>query len=154
MKLKELIQRTDRKGNLKLDRAYAQLGNLIRELAARELPDEIIEAINQEIDELNAIPDAGRQLRNQIRKRQSSIVRLLEKELKLVVKNHYRNAWMAIGMGAFGIPFGAAFGASMGNMAFLGIGIPIGMTIGMAIGAGMDTKAFKEGRQLDIELKY
>jgi hypothetical protein len=31
-----------------------------------------------------------------------------------------------------------------------GIGIPIGVIIGMAIGAGMDKKAFKEGRQLDI----
>jgi len=37
-------------------------------------------------------------------------------------------------------------------MGFLGIGIPIGMVIGMAIGAGMEQKAFEEGRQLDLEL--
>jgi hypothetical protein len=61
---------------------------------------------------------------------------------------------MAIGMSAFGIPLGVAFGTSLGNMGLLGIGIPIGMVIGMAIGSGMDKKAFEEGRQLDLEMKY
>ncbi len=32
------------------------------------------------------------------------------------------------------------------------LGIPIGMGIGIAMGSGMDKKAFKEGRQLDIEV--
>jgi hypothetical protein len=57
-------------------------------------------------------------------------------------------------MAAFGIPIGVAFGASLGSMAFLAIGIPIGMVIGLAIGSGMDKKAFEEGRQIDLELKY
>ena len=57
-------------------------------------------------------------------------------------------------MSAFGIPLGVAFGASLDNMAFLGIGIPIGMAIGMAVGAGMDKKAFEEGRQLNLEIPY
>ena len=67
---------------------------------------------------------------------------MIEKELKLVTKHHYRTTWLAVGMAAFGIPFGVAFGASLGNMAFLGIGIPIGMVVGMAIGSNMDKKAF------------
>lgn len=53
------------------------------------------------------------------------ILKLIEKELKLVPKNSYRNRWMAIGMSAFGVP----------------------------IGAGMDKKAFEEGRQLDMEIR-
>jgi hypothetical protein len=40
------------------------------------------------------------------------------------------------------------------NYAFIGIGLPIGMSIGMAIGAGKDNQAKKEGRQLDIDLKW
>jgi hypothetical protein len=39
-------------------------------------------------------------------------------------------------------------------MAFLGVGLPIGMAMGMAIGTDMDKKAFKEGRQIDLEIKH
>ena len=92
-------------------------------------------------------------MKKQLRKTQTSILSKIEKELKLVTKNHYRNTWLAVGMAAFGIPLGVAFGASLGNMAFLGIGLPIGMIIGMAVGTNMDTKAFDEGRQLDLEIK-
>ncbi len=93
-------------------------------------------------------------MRKRIRKSQSNILKLIEKELKLVPKNLYRSRWMAIGMSAFGIPLGVAFGTSLWNMGLLGIGIPIGMVIGMAIGSGMDKKAFEESRQLDLEMKY
>lgn len=77
---------------------------------------------------------------------------MLEKEHKIVPKNYYQSLWMLLGMAAFGLPIGAAFGASIGNMAFLSIGLPIGMVIGLAMGAGMDKKALKEGRQLDVEV--
>ena len=77
----------------------------------------------------------------------------MEKEHKMVTKNHYRNTWLAQGMAAFGIPLGVAFGTSLGNMAYLGIGLPIGMAIGSAVGKRMDKKALEEGRQLDLELK-
>ena len=79
---------------------------------------------------------------------------MVEKELKLVTKNHYRNTWLAIGMTAFGIPLGIAFGGSLGNMAFIGIGMPIGMAIGIAVGTEMDKKASENGKQLDLEIKY
>ena len=82
------------------------------------------------------------------------ILKLIEKELKLVPKNLYRDRWLAIGMAGFGLPFGVAFGAAFGNMAFIGIGIPIGLAIGIAIGSGMDKKALDEGKQLDVEIKY
>lgn len=152
MKLKELTQRQDIIGNEKVNGAYVQFGNLLHELTEKELPDEVVHTINKDIEELNSISDSGNLLKKQIQKKQSSVVRLVEKEVKLVPKNHYRNTWLVIGMAAFGIPLGAAFGASLGNMAFLGIGLPIGMAIGIAVGTGMDKKAFKEGRQLDLEL--
>jgi hypothetical protein len=39
-------------------------------------------------------------------------------------------------------------------LGFIGIGLPIGMAIGMIVGTNMDKKAFTEGRQLDVVLKY
>ncbi|NEN22303.1 hypothetical protein G3O08_02140 [Cryomorpha ignava] len=111
-------------------------------------------AINKEIEDLNTTTDSGKDLRNHIRQNQTRIIKLLEKEVKLVTRNHHRNTWLAIGMAAFGIPLGVAFGASLGNMAFIGIGLPIGLAIGVAVGTKLDNKAAEEGRQLDLELKY
>ncbi|MFY8110592.1 MAG: hypothetical protein ACOVKP_01170 [Flavobacterium sp.] len=85
--------------------------------------------------------------------KQTKIIKLLEKELKIVPKNYYRNLWSALGMSVFGLPMGAALGLSIGNIGLLGIGLPIGMLIGMLVGSQMDKKAFQEGRQLAIEIK-
>ena len=154
MKIKELKKRSSIDQNKKLINAYTQFNKLLTELKTKELSDEIIISINNGIDQINLVSDSEKELRKQIRKTQSSIIKLIEKELKLVTKNHYRNTWLAVGMAAFGVPLGVAFGTSLGNMGLLGIGLPIGMVIGMAVGSGMDKKAFEDGRQLDFEIKY
>ncbi len=154
MEIKELKKRPSIDQNKKLISAYAQFDKLLMELKKKELPDEIVISINNGIDQINSISDSEKELRKQINMTQSSILKLIEKELKLVTKNHYRNSWLAIGMAAFGIPLGVAFGTSAGNMGLLGVGLPIGMVIGMAVGSDMDKKAFKDGKQLDLEIKY
>ncbi len=154
MELIELNKRVNIDQNKKLNNAYSQFGELLNELNKKELPNETISFINSGIEEINSFTESEKELRKLIRKTQSRNIKLIEKELKLVTKNHYRNTWLAIGMSVFGIPLGVAFGTSFGNMGFIGIGLPIGMAIGMAIGAGMDKKAFEEGRQLDLEIKY
>jgi hypothetical protein len=154
MKIKELNSIPGIDGNFKLKDMYIQFEKLLIELRKRELPDEFVLSINNDIEDLNSISSSVDELRNMVRKKQSKIIKLLEKELKLVTRNYYRNLWLAIGMAAFGIPIGVAFGASLGNMAFLGIGLPIGLAIGIAVGKGMDKKAFEEGRQIDMEIKY
>ncbi|MBK7094304.1 MAG: hypothetical protein IPH57_04320 [Saprospiraceae bacterium] len=153
MKLHELNHRPDNE-DFKLNEIYSQFTKLLIELEKRELPDEIVISINNDIDEINSITNIGNELRKQIKKRLQRIIKLLEKDLKLVPRNYYRNIWMALGMAVFGIPLGAAVGTSLGNMAYLGIGLPIGLAIGLGFGNGMDKKALKEGRQLDIEIKY
>ena len=154
MKINELNQKPEIDTNIKLKEAYLQFEKLLIEMRKKELPDSLVVTINAAIEELNSISGSGDELRKIVKKKQTRIIELLEKDLKLVPKNHYRNLWLALGMAAFGIPLGVAFGASFGNMAFLGIGLPIGMAIGIAVGTGMDKKAFKEGRQLDLEIKY
>ena len=152
MEIKELTKRPSIGQNKKLICTYDKYDKLLTELKKKELPKEIVNSINTGIDQINSVSGSEKELRKQIRKTQSSILKLIEKELKLVPKNHYRNTWMAIGMAVFGVPLGAAFGTSQGNMGLIGIGIPIGMVIGMAVGSSMDKKAFEAGRQLDMEI--
>ena len=153
MQIKELNNKVISDSNKKLIAAFGQFDRLLSELRKKELPKEIVATVNRNIEEVNSAIESERKLRKQLRKSQAYIVRLLEKQLKLVPINYYRNTWLALGMAAFGVPLGVAFGSIFGNMAFIGFGIPIGMMVGMAIGARMDKKAVEEERQLDIELK-
>lgn len=154
MKIIELNQKPDIDLNVRLKEKYLQFEKLLIELRKRELPDGLVVSINKDIEDLNSISCSGDELRKLVRTKQTSIIKILENELKVVTKNYYRNLWLAIGMAAFGVPLGVAIGTSLGNMAFMGIGFPIGLAIGMAVGTGMDKKAFEEGRQIDLEIKY
>jgi hypothetical protein len=131
---------------------YSKFQNLIQILHKKDLPSNLITDINTDIEAINTSSNSGKSLKKLIHNKQSSIVKLIEKEVKLVPKNHYKTLWLAIGMSAIGIPIGVVIGMSTGNMAFLGIGLPIGLGIGVAIGTQMDKKAMEEGRQLNIEL--
>lgn len=154
MDIIELNKRPDIEQNKKLTRAFIQFDKLLTELKKKELSNEVIIFINNTITAVNNGSQQEKEVRKQIRKHQSAIIKLIEKEHKLVTKNHYRNTWLAIGMSVFGIPLGVAFGASLGNMGYIGIGLPIGMAIGIAVGSGMDKKAYEEGKQIDLEIKY
>jgi hypothetical protein len=154
MELIKLNREVDIEQNKKLFNVYKQYDELLNELIRKELPHEIVQSVNSGIVAINSFNGSEKDLSKLIKRTQTKTLKLLEKELKFVVKNHYRNTWLAIGMSVFGIPLGVALGASMGNMGLLGIGLPIGLVIGMAVGANMDKKAMEEGKQLDIELKY
>lgn len=154
MEIKELKKRPSIDKNKELISAYAQFNKLLTELKKKELPEEIVKFINNRIEQINSVSESEKELRKQIRKIQSGILKLIEKELRIVTKNHYRNTWLAVGIATFGIPLGVAFGTIIGNMGLFGIGLPIGMVIGTAVGSGMDKKADESGRQLDLEIKY
>jgi predicted RND superfamily exporter protein len=154
MNIIELKERQNISDNIKLNRIYVQFGELLKELDQKELPHKIIESINQDVEELNATNLINNELKKLVKDKQTKIIKLVEKELKFVPKNYYRNIWLALGMTIFGLPFGVALGLGTGNMGLLGAGLPIGMIIGIAVGAGMDKKALEERRQLNIEIKY
>lgn len=153
MEIKHLRDREDLVNNPKLNQAQIQFIELIKELNNKNLPNKTVEIINEYIEDLNSSLISGNGFKRLLIKKQTQIVKLLEKEHKLVPKNYYRNLWIVLGMSAIGLPIGVAFGVSIGNMGLLAIGLPIGMAIGLALGSGMDKKALKEGRQLNIELK-
>ena len=154
MNIIELKDRQNISNGIKLSRIYSQLGELLSELKRKELSQNIIESINQDVEALNASSLTGKELLKFVNQKQTEIIKQVEKEYKIVPKNYYRNLWLAVGMSAFGVPIGVAFGLSIGNMGLLAIGLPIGMVIGIAVGSRMDKKASNEGRQLNLEIKY
>nr|WP_319399770.1 hypothetical protein [uncultured Carboxylicivirga sp.] len=154
MKLAELTLREELNYDSKSGKRFRIFNGLLIEIAKKELPDTIVSQINGSIEAINTHPSLDKPLAQAIRAHQAKVLKLLEKQLKIVPKNYYRNLWMAIGMAGFGIPLGVAFGTAMNQMAFIGIGVPIGMTLGIGIGSEMDKKAEKEGRQLNMEINY
>ncbi|HKL39436.1 MAG TPA: hypothetical protein VJ894_02095 [Cryomorphaceae bacterium] len=145
--LKPLPETSPSKG---LIRAYDRFSELLHSIENLDLKEESIEEINRNISSVNEVEDP-KKFKIQLLKKRHNTLKILEKNEKLVAKNHYRNLWMALGMTVFGLPFGVVFAMSLDNMAFIAIGLPIGMPIGMAIGAQKDKQAAEEGRQLDIE---
>lgn len=153
MEIKKLDKRSSIDQTKKLKCKIVHFEKLITELNKRKFSSEIVNYTNQNIEEVNSFSGSNKDLRKQICKSQSNILKLLEKELKLVAKNHYRTKWMILGMSMYGVPFGVAFGAILDNMGLIGVGLPIGMAIGMIMGAEKDKKAFEAGNQLDLEIK-
>lgn len=74
----------------------------------------------------------------------------LERDHKLVVPDHYRNQWLALGMPLFGLPFGVVIALAVDNFPLVGVGLPMGMLIGVAVGTALDRRAAAEGRVLDM----
>ncbi|WP_185151753.1 hypothetical protein [Chryseobacterium sp. SN22] len=154
MEILKLHLKTELLTEHKTNRLYQQWQALLDSLGDKKISAETAGIINQEVEAINSTSLKDKSLQNLLKVKQTFILKLLEKNEKLVPKNHYRNLWLAAGMAAFGIPLGVIFGISFGNMGFLGIGLPIGMSIGIAVGASMDKKAQTENRQLDVEIKY
>lgn len=153
MRITALKGREDLSDKPKLNEIYKKFDKLITELNSKALPNDTILFTNKVIEEINTTSKTGRGLKRLLLKKQSKIIRLMAKNHQIVVKNYYRNLWLALGMLVFGIPIGAAMAASNGNMSLLPLGLPIGLAIGIAIGSEKDKKAFKEHRQLNLDLK-
>jgi len=153
MQLSDRIKKEAVPENSKLMLAIQHFELLLSEIAKKEIPEAVQSQIDTQLEELNKSTAEGAQLKRELERKKSAIIRVLARELKIVPKGYYRNLWMVLGMSGFGVPIGAALGTSLGDMVYLGIGLPIGMAVGVGIGASMDKKALQEGRQLDLELK-
>src|SRR5690606_9015613 len=116
--------------DIKLNQIYNQFNALLKELRKRKLPDSIVQSINKEVEELNSSTLIGTDLRKLIKTKQTAIIRLVEKELKIVPKNYYRTLWLALGMTAVGIPLGVLFGVVVKIPGLFALGIPVGLAIG------------------------
>lgn len=145
--IKELPENTTSKS---LKQAHAQIVTLRDELNKKELPRDIIDAINEDIEEINSTPDRGKKHRKLLEQKYSKILAFVKKELHYVPRYHHLTLWMAIGMAAFGLPLGVLYGQITDNMGLLTLGLPVGLGIGILIGVWLDTRVEKEGRQLKL----
>jgi len=129
--------------NKRLNKEYHKMELLINALNQKEIPGEIQELINADIDSINSFEGNDKELRKHIKKVRTKTLKLVEKELELVAINHYRDLWMAIG-----IALGIALSASFDNN---GLGLIIGLVVGITLGSNMDKKAAKNGKQLNLQ---
>jgi hypothetical protein len=153
MEILELNPRTGLESEPKVLAAFSQFNEMVKAVKQKELNPAVVGALNEGIQSINGTLLTGKDLTKLIKTKQQGILKVLEKEQKIVPKNYYRTMWTLLGMTSFGLPLGVAFGMAMGNIGLLGLGLPIGMAIGLAVGTSMDKKAATEGRQLAFEAK-
>lgn len=135
----------------KLTKKFTSLSNLIFAAGKHDLPDSFVIYLNNEIDKISQFPGNTTETIKKLGEVQADFLKKLEKEHQLVPKNYYRNLWIPLGMGAFGVPIGVVFGLLMDNLSLLSVGFPIGIGFGVALGVSLDQKALKNGKQLDFE---
>lgn len=137
--------------NIKAQQAYDSYDRLLKAISEKEIPEKIQKIVEMEISEVNAFEEGQGSVFVFIKKSQVTLLSVLESELGIVAKNHYRNQWMALGLAAFGIPLGVVLGMLADNYGLMGLGMAIGLPVGMLIGKKKDDKAAADGKQLDFE---
>ena len=144
--IENLKNRAELSQNKKYVKASSKMQELIIALNKKEIPEEFIGTINEDIKKLNSFFGTDKQVIKLLKKTTAKILKFVDTKLKLVSKHHYRSIGMVMGM-LFGpivtLPFDA--------LGYSGLGMILGMAIGIAIGTNLDAKAAKEGKQLDVE---
>lgn len=116
MSIKNLSTQIEIGNTPKLEATYTQFATLLTELRKKEIPFQLIDRINGDVIEINSFAGSGTDFGKLIKMKQSKIVNLLAKEVKIVPKKYYQTLWMSLGMAAIGIPIGVAIGTSTKNM--------------------------------------
>ncbi|MFK5879248.1 MAG: hypothetical protein QM478_07095 [Flavobacteriaceae bacterium] len=146
MKIENFINKEELSHNKKYVKVSSKMQDLIVALNKKKIPDEFISVINDDIKNLNSFFGTDKQLIKLTKKTTAKILKLVDTKLKLVSKHHYRNVGMIIGM-----LFGPIVTLPFDGFGYSGLGMILGMAIGIGIGTNLDTKAAKEGKQLDVE---
>lgn len=136
----------------KSERLYKQFNSFIDELNSRSIPENTISAINREVEEINNSTENGIAMKSLMVKKLAAILRLLEKEHKLVPKSYYQNTNLLRDSVVFGVPIGVVIGLITKDMSLIFWGLPIAWVFSFLKGRLMDKKAFKDGRQFSVEL--
>lgn len=100
MEIKHLSTQIEIGNTPKLEATYNQFDTLLLDLRKKEIPSQLIDRINTGINEINSFRGSGTDFGKFIKMKQSTIVTLLAKEVKIVSKNYYQTIWMSMGMAA------------------------------------------------------
>ncbi len=120
MEILEPRERTDISEDQKLSKVYAEFGLLVKAIRKKQLTPTLISALNGNIERVNASTVGGKELMKLVSTSQKAMIKQMEKEMKIVPRNHFSKLWMVVGMSAFGLPFGVVFGLGLKNMGLLG----------------------------------
>ena len=137
---KNLITETGDKSEI---RVYEKFITILSDLKNRDLTQEQMKSIEEELDSLNFNANSNNRKKH-FKQKLNQFIKYLKEKLSLISKGYYT----AIGM-SLGMSFGVAFGAALENVSN---GLIFGMLIGLIIGARMDSKAKKEGKVLNTNM--
>ena len=152
MEITQLKSRPSIASDRKLSNAYKTFETLLDDLRKRNLPDIIVDKINFVIDKINSTTlESKQQIKFIELQLHSIIIIIMEQEINLVPKNHYRRKFILLGSLLFGVPLGLSTGLIFKQLVLVGALLPVGMAIGFLIGTRLDKKALKENRQLSLE---
>jgi dolichol kinase len=155
MNIIELKERTDLAQDVKLTRVYAVFQEFLAEIKTRKFPNQFIEAVNRDIEEINLSSKTDFALRDLIRAKMKNIVMLLKQNHNIALENYYRNKGLSIAMFLGLYPLlllilnGAVLPAIGVFVATIGMAV-----IGINFGDRKDKKAFEEGRQLKMKTTF
>jgi CHAT domain-containing protein len=134
----------------KLAKSFHKLVVLVDELNKKEIPADMQEQINLEIDTIGKFEENPDEQTKTVKKVYQKLLNLIRKQLGIVPEKYYQNIWMVLGLTVFGVPLGILYAAATSNPGLFTIGIAMGLPIGLAIGIQMDKKAARENKQIQI----
>ncbi len=140
--LESLQNNTFDKGEIKV---YQKFIGILNSIENRNLSTSEKDLIEKKLTTLDLANDT-RNRKKYIRKKSNEFLQYLESEFSIVLKDHYTN---------YGVSIGMVFGMTIGTSIFKGsdgiaIGMCLGMCLGYIIGQQMDKNAAKQNQVLNI----
>ena len=154
MTIERLQRRNGIEENKKLNKNYDKMQGLIVTLDKRDLPSNELTSINEHIVLINSFDGTEKELIKILKKTYTNVLDFINEKLELVPKHHFRALWIlyaslaAVVLSTVSTAFGSI---SIGNLA--SVFILFGILIGILVGSYLDSRAEKEGRQIELEVK-
>ena len=141
--LNNLLDSSTKKSERKI---YQKFIGILQGLENRNLSAYQLDLVEKELTSFD-LNKSTKNRRRHIRKKTNEFIKFLESEFSIVLKDHYANYGLSIGM-VFGVAIGASIFRDSGQSA---TGICIGMFVGYIVGQYMDKEANKQNRVLIID---
>jgi hypothetical protein len=141
--LKNLLNNSTKKNEIRI---YKKFVLVLNGLENRRLSADQKDLIEQELTTLN-LKQQTKSRKKYIRKKSNEFVKFLESEFSFVLKGHYANYGLSIGM-VFGVAIETAIFRDGGGST---TGICLGMLIGYIVGQYMDKEAAKNNKVLIVD---
>ena len=141
--LKNLLNNSTKKNEIRI---YKKFILVLNGLENRNLSTSQKDLIEQELTALN-LKQQTKSRKKHIRKKSNEFVKFLESEFSFVLKDHYANYGLSIGM-VFGVAIGTAIFRDSGGIT---TGMCLGMLIGYIVGQYMDKEASKNNKVLIVD---